>query len=135
MTGSLDFLLDISGLAPVTIKLPNGRVTVSTKMGSVRLGSSLTLQCVYYIDGLHCPLISVSHLTRDRSCLFQLTDKICIIQDHITLMLIGVGESSKDYIFLRGVETVTAIQGLADTTADVWHRRLGHPSSKAMEML
>ena len=30
---------------------------------------------------------------------------------------------------------MTAIQRLANTTADVWHRRLGHPSSKAMEML
>ena len=99
MTGSLDFLLDISGLAPVTIKLPNGRVTVSTKMGSVRLGSSLTLQCVYYVYGLHCHLISVSHLTRDRGCLFQLTDKVCIIQDCITLMLIGVGEQQQEYIF------------------------------------
>ena len=49
-------------------------------------------------------------------------------------MLIGVGEQQQGLYFSRGVEAATAIRGLANTTADVWHRRLSHPSSKAMEM-
>ena len=50
-------------------------------------------------------------------------------------MLIGVSEQQQGLYFFRGVEATTAIRGLANTTANVWHRRLSHPSSKAMEML
>lgn len=103
MTGSLDLLIDVSDMAPVNIKLPDGRFTISSKMGSVQLGSSLVLQSVYFVDGLHCHLVSASRLTRDRCCLFQLTDKICIIPDHITLIMIGVGEQQHGLYFFRGM--------------------------------
>lgn len=135
MTGTLEFLLDIHDMAPVLIKLPDGRFTTANKHGRVLLGSSLSLQDVFYVDGLHCHLISVSQLTRDSGCMFQITDKVCVIQDRITKTLIGAGEQQNGLYFFRGLEAAAAIQHKNSSSIDVWHRRLGHPSSKALEML
>lgn len=83
------------------IKLPDGRLTSATKHGRVHLGSSLSLQDVVFVDGLQCHLISVSQLTRDRGCIFQITDKLCVIQDRITKMLIGASEQQSGLYFLE----------------------------------
>lgn len=60
MTGSISTLENICDMPPVLIKLPNGQHTRSTRQGTVQLGSHLSLQDVYYVDGLQCHLISVS---------------------------------------------------------------------------
>ncbi|KAG7536884.1 Ribonuclease H-like superfamily [Arabidopsis suecica] len=91
MTRTLEFLMDIRDMAPVLIKLTDGRFTTANKQGRVSLGSSLCLQDVFFVDGLKCHLVSVSQLTRERGGVFQLTDKLCIVQDRITKILIGVG--------------------------------------------
>ncbi|KAF8093624.1 hypothetical protein N665_0382s0013 [Sinapis alba] len=79
-------------MAPMLIKVHGGRFTISTKHGSVSIGSSLTLQKVFFVDGLHCHLISVSHLTCDKNCILQISDRLCVVHDRITRMLIGAGE-------------------------------------------
>lgn len=43
MSGTFDYLTDVDDMAPVLIKLPDGRFNTSTKQGKVRLGSSLSL--------------------------------------------------------------------------------------------
>ena len=43
MTGTLEFLRDVCDMPPIMIKLPDGRLTTSTKHGRVYLGSSLDL--------------------------------------------------------------------------------------------
>jgi len=83
--------INIYEMSPVMIKLPDGCFTTSTKHGCVLMGSSLRLREVYFVDGLDCHLIYVSQLTRDNGCLVQMTDQICVIQEHITEMLIGAG--------------------------------------------
>ena len=40
MIGILAFLIDVSDIAPVLIKLPDGRFTTATKAGRVQLGHS-----------------------------------------------------------------------------------------------
>lgn len=60
MTGCYEYLSEVGDMAPVLIKLPDGRFTTSTKHGYVRLGSSLSLHEVFFVYGLHCHLISVS---------------------------------------------------------------------------
>lgn len=109
MTGSLEFLVDVCDMAPVMIKLPDGRFTTSTKHGRVVFGSSMSLRDVLFIDGLWCHLISVSQLTRDRGCVFQITDKVCVIQDRITKTLIGAGEQLNGLYFFRGMEMAAVV--------------------------
>ncbi|KAF8090529.1 hypothetical protein N665_0474s0008 [Sinapis alba] len=98
-------------MAPMLIKLPDGRFTTANKLGKVTLGSSLTLQNVFYVDGLHCHLISVSHLTRDQRCIFQISDRLCVIQDRITRILIGAAEQLNGLYFFRGMEVAAASVG------------------------
>ncbi|KAG7598815.1 GAG-pre-integrase domain [Arabidopsis suecica] len=135
MTGTLDFLRDVCDMPPVLIKLPDGRFTTSTKQGRVHLGSALELQEVFFVDGLHCHLISVSQLTKARRCIFQLTDKVCIVQDRTTLMLIGAGKQLNGLYFFRGVEVAAMMTSKDVSTTELWHCRLGHPSSKALKLL
>ncbi|KAG7539387.1 Reverse transcriptase RNA-dependent DNA polymerase [Arabidopsis suecica] len=135
MTGSLEFLRNVCDMPPILIKLPDGRFTTSTKQGRVHLGSSLDLQDVLFVDGLHCHLISVSQLTRTRQCLFQITDKICVIQDRTTQMLIGAGRELNGLYFFRGVETAAVVTSKVSPSTELWHRRLGHASSKALKLL
>ena len=135
MTGSIDFLTEISVMAPVYIKLPDGRFTVANQQGKVSLGSHLQLSNVFFVDGLQCHLISVSQLTRDRGCLFQISDKLCVVQDRTTQMLIGAGEQLNGLYFFRGMDDPVMVHAMEVQLVDVWHRPLGHPASKTMEML
>lgn len=64
-------------MSPILIKLLDGRFTQTTQQGTVYLGSHLSLQNVFFVDGLKCHLISISQLNHDRACVFQITDKLC----------------------------------------------------------
>ena len=134
MTGTCDFLADIGDMAPVLIKLPDGRFTTSTKQGRVRLGPALSLEQVFFVDGLQCHLISVSQLTQNKGCVAQVTDRLCILQDRISRMLIGVGEQENGLYFFRRMEMAAAMQRSSSLSPDVWHTRLGHPSSKVLKL-
>lgn len=50
-------------------------------------------------------------------------------------MLIGAGEQKNGLYFFRGVEVASAVQNMDSLSISVWHRHLGHQSSKALEML
>lgn len=100
MTGCIDFLSEVSDMAPVMIKLPDGRYTISHKHGKVKLGSALILHDVFFVHELQCHLISVSQLTKDSGCIFQITDKLCVVQDRSTKTLIGGGEQRNGLYYL-----------------------------------
>lgn len=53
MTGSFEFLLDVCDMAPVLIKLPDGRFTTSTKQGRVKLsiGSEVSINPMIFAWG------------------------------------------------------------------------------------
>ncbi|KAG7599411.1 Reverse transcriptase RNA-dependent DNA polymerase [Arabidopsis suecica] len=135
MTGSLDFLNEVCDMSPVLIKLPDGRFTTSTRQGTVQLGSSLKLSAVYLVDELKCHLISVSQLTRDSGCVFQITDRLCVVQERISRTVIGAGEQRNGLYFFRGVAVASAVQRMALQPLELWHKRLGHPSSTILNLL
>lgn len=99
MTHSIDFLIDICEMALVFIKLPDGRLTTTTKQEKVYLRSQLQLLNVFFVDGLQCHLIFLSQFTRDRHCIIQISDLICIVQDRITLMPNGAGKQLNGLYF------------------------------------
>ncbi|KAL1192575.1 hypothetical protein V5N11_020678 [Cardamine amara subsp. amara] len=53
MTGSLNYLSEVRDMPPILIKLPDGRFTRSSQQGTVCLGSHLSLQDVFFVDGPH----------------------------------------------------------------------------------
>ncbi|CAL9221071.1 unnamed protein product [Arabidopsis halleri] len=127
--------LNVCDMPPVLIKLPDGRFTTSTRQGTVQLGSSLRLSAVYLVDELKCHLISVSQLTRDSGCVFQITDRLCVVQERISRTVIGAGEQRNGLHFFRGVAVASAVQRMALQPLELWHKRLGHPSSKVLNLL
>lgn len=137
MTGSREYLMDIKFMSPVRIKLPDGRFTVAVQKGLVPMGTQITLREVFLVEGLSCHLISVSQLTRDSTCIFQISDKFCTIQDRTTRTLIGAGEQIHGLYFFRSLSVAAAlVTGCTDQfSRDVWHRRLGHPSLKVVDKL
>lgn len=132
MTSSMMSFAMVCDMPPVPIKLPDGRLTTSTKQGVVDLGSDLSLQNVFFVDGLQCHLISVSQLNHDRACVFHITDKLCIIQDCITRTLIGVGEEHNGLYFFRSMDVTTAMHVSTKSSLDIWHQRLGYSATKAI---
>ena len=92
MTGSVASLTDLRDTVSLPVKLPDGRITLATRQGTVVLSSLFMIQNVLFVDGLQCHLISVSQLARQKACIFQVTDKLGLIQDRITRTLIGVAE-------------------------------------------
>lgn len=51
MTGRSDILEEVRNIIPVWVKLPNGRDSLASKQGSIRLSQRLTLHNVYLVDG------------------------------------------------------------------------------------
>ena len=92
MTCSLEFLSNVREISVVPVKLPDGRFSYASKQGTLVVSSVLSLQNVLLVDGLHCHLISVSQLNQEQQSVFQITDKLCLIQDRITRTLIGVAD-------------------------------------------
>ena len=52
----------------------------------------LKLTNVLYVPKLNYNLISVSQMMDELKCVIQFTDKLCVVQDHISRTLIGAGE-------------------------------------------
>ncbi|CAA7022560.1 unnamed protein product [Microthlaspi erraticum] len=129
MTGCLDLLEDIRDITPISVILPAGADTVTLKQGTVRLTSKLSLQNVYYVDGFHTNLISFGQLVTDNYLVGQVTDKLMILQDRTTRMLIGAGEREGEGLYrFRNMDNVTSLQTSVQDNLVLWHHRLGHPS-------
>lgn len=50
-------------------------------------------------------------------------------------MLTGVAEQLDGLYFLRGMEFAGVMQQAKQVSLDVWHHRLGHPSSRILDLL
>lgn len=136
MTGRLDLLKNIRPVAPVPVTLPAGANVLSNQQGTIQLTSHIHLKNVYYVDGFHTNLISFGQLLTDQSLVGQVTDRLVILQDRTTRTLIGAGERESEGLYhFRGIETVTAFQTTTTDEGVLWHRRLGHPSSRVVDLL
>ncbi|KAG7588955.1 Zinc finger CCHC-type superfamily [Arabidopsis suecica] len=130
MTGNLDYLSNVMNTNPCMIGLPDGDHVVSTTQGDICLGGDLWLQGVLYSKDLTCSLISVAKLLKVVKGFITLTDELCVIQDRAMKTLIGVGEECGDVYVLRGVIGAKIHKTVSSSGSwDLWHRRLGHPSS------
>lgn len=66
--------------------------TFATREGITMLSDTLKLSNVLYVPSLKCNLIQVSQLIDELSCKVQFTDKFCVIQYHMSRMVIGASE-------------------------------------------
>ncbi|KAJ1375273.1 Zinc finger, CCHC-type, partial [Sesbania bispinosa] len=56
-------------------------------------------------------------------------------QDHTSKMLIGAGERKDGLYLYHGVQHATAYQTHTENHLDLWHKRMGHPSFKAVQLI
>ena len=138
MTGRLDCLSHVEDMMECPVGLPNGEQTAATKEGKVELNDELKLANVLYVPSLQCNLVSISQLIDEIDCIVYFTKKFCAIQDRSTRTVIGVGERREGLYYLQGRTTgisVATIQAGKETVFKLWHKRLGHPSFKVLELV
>ncbi|KAL6343177.1 hypothetical protein AAG906_020975 [Vitis piasezkii] len=119
MTGTYECLNDLRDIMSCPVGLPNGVETKALKKGTVTLGEKLKLR----------------HLLDDSDLVVQFTNKICAIQDRNSRMLIGAGEQHKGLYFLKGVDPIHAYKTTSIASYELWHRRMGHPSSRVVDLI
>ncbi|KAK8999116.1 hypothetical protein V6N11_070293 [Hibiscus sabdariffa] len=130
LSGCLECLSDVRDVTRCPVGLPNGNQITATKEGTMVFDNKLTLNHVLYVPSLMCNLISLSQLLDETNCVAQFTDKFCVIQDRTSRMLIGAGEQQGGLYYFRTMATTTAMKMSGQSTFDMWHKRLGHLSSK-----
>lgn len=136
MTGRRDLMVDIRDIAPVSVLLPAGADVLATKQGTVPITAQLSLKNVYLIDGFHTNLISLGQLVTDNFLVGQVTDRLMILQDRTTRTLIGSGEREGEGLYrFRGIRNMSSMQVNVRDDSVLWHRRLGHPSSRITGMI
>lgn len=88
------------------------------------------------MDGFHTNLISFGQLVTDNYLVGKVTDKLIILQDRASRMLIGEGEREGEGLYrFRGLEIVTSLQTGIRNELVLWHKRLGHPSLQVTESI
>jgi transposase InsO family protein len=135
VTGNFSCMINVKNIRNTPVGLPDGKDVAAIKEGSVILDSGLRLNNVLFVPQLNCNLISVTQLIDDSDCIVQITNALCVIQARTTRMLIGVGERIDGLYFFRGVPKVHALMLEGDSTMDLWHKRLGHPSENVLRFI
>jgi hypothetical protein len=136
MTGDKRLFQNLSNIFPSPVVLPDGTHTNAVQEGTIVLGENMTINRVLYVPRLTCNLISFSQLIKDLNCVVTLTDKLCVIQDRTSRMVIGVGEERDGVYWFRSVVPNTHLCHAAEVDSyQVWHRRLGHPSPQIIGLL
>lgn len=135
MTWKLDLLSNILDIFPCSIGLPDGDRAIAIKQGDICLGGDLWLRGVLYSPELKCSLISVAKLLKTTKGSITFTEDLCFLQDRTTKTLIGAGEECGGVYVFRGVMGAQAQAAASMGVRDLWHRRLGHPSSRILSYL
>ncbi|KAJ4812357.1 Retroelement pol polyprotein-like [Rhynchospora pubera] len=130
MTGDYECLQGVYDILPSSVGLPNGTQTMAKHEGQVVLQGKLTLRKVLYVPTLNCNLISLSKLISDNDCFVIFTNELCVIQDRNLRIPIGVGELRDGVYYYHPLAPNQVFHTRKETTYELWHQRMGHPSSK-----
>ncbi|KAK9715248.1 hypothetical protein RND81_06G152600 [Saponaria officinalis] len=136
MTGRFDVLYNVRDIDPCVVSHPNGKFVKASKEGCVNLGSHFNLQRVLFVPDFNCNLISVYQLSVDLDCEVNFTNKTCVIQDCASKRTIGTCEQKGRLYLLEGGTSHSVLAAKkSEGDAEVWHRRLGHPSRRVVKFL
>jgi transposase InsO family protein len=135
MTGNVSLFESLYDISPSPVGLPNGNQTTAIKEGRIVLSDGLILTDVLYVPDLNVNLISVSQLLATLNYFLTVTDKLCIIQDRNSRTLIGAGEQCDGVYWFKSTKRIQANQTTVVGQHELWHRRLGHPSRKVVNLL
>ncbi|KAK3000390.1 hypothetical protein RJ639_022345 [Escallonia herrerae] len=132
MTGNLNFISSIWDISPSPIGLSDGLQTNAIKASSVSLADGITLRHVLYVPNLAVNLISVSCLATDANCFVAFSHDICVLQDRTSKSLIGLSKMHRGVFVFQPLSTTTVAAVFESESYELWHRRMGHPSSQPL---
>ncbi|KAK3009525.1 hypothetical protein RJ639_014941 [Escallonia herrerae] len=132
MMGKLNFFSSICDIPPSPVSLPDGLQTNAIKAGSVSLGDGITLRHMLYVPNLAVNLISVSCLATDANCFVAFSNDICVLQDRTSKSSIGLGKMHRGVFVFQPLSTATVASVSESESYELWHRRMGHPSSQPL---
>ncbi|KAK2989169.1 hypothetical protein RJ640_014132 [Escallonia rubra] len=132
MTGNLNFFSSIWDISPFPVGLSDGLQTNAIKAGSVSLADDITLRHVLYVPNLAVNLIYVSCLATDANCFVSFSQDICVLQDRTSKSLIGLGKMHRGVFMFQPLSTATVVAVYESESYELWHRRMGHPSSQPL---
>ena len=124
------------------VYLPNGERALVTHVGTVHLTKKLILTNVLCVPSFTFNLISVSHLNKSLTCCLIFLGSFCFIQDLALWSTIGLGrEQNGLYLLDNKFKMLSLVPAPASlyqsicTQPNLWHFRLGHPSSGKLDLL
>lgn len=148
----LAMFTSLSPVTSVSVSLPNGIQVPITHTGTIHITSALILHNVLLVPDFHFNLISVSCLTKTLNCAAHFFPIGCLLQDLTRGLMIGKGSLYNNLYILdkasppsvslaSSVSTSSSVASPALPTAfcgslldeeQLWHHRLGHPSSNVL---
>lgn len=124
------------------VMVADGNYLPITHIGSVPLqtasGSSgiLSLKDVLVCPNIAKSLLSVSKMTVDYPCEFTFDCDGVYVKDKFTKQVLTQGSRHKDlYVLENTTFTAFYTSRQVAASAEVWHRRLGHPSAEILQKL
>lgn len=126
---------DYQGTDKVIVGNGKGLKILQSSSSLVQTSNSrFQLHNILHVLDISTNLLSVNQFARDNDCVFVFSTAGFTIQDRMSGRILFQGLSSNElYPFHGSISPShpTALLG-ATTSANVWHQRLGHPSSAAL---
>jgi hypothetical protein len=148
MVCSISFFTTITSTISTTVQSPNGAVTSVTHIGTIKLSKNLILNGVLCVPSFTFNSISARKLIKHLCCCLIFLSNYCFIQNLSPLKTIGVGKERNGLYFLMLQSSVSSLDSAdsssralstsvkaSSSPADIWHYRLGHPSSSRINLL
>ena len=120
------------------VALPSGDKAGITMTGSIRFNDSVRLDNILCVPSFNVDLLSVAKCTDALHCSVTFFPSWCILQDLDTRTMIGVGKRRGDLYYLVALASIPPSHHFAcnlTISSNLWHRRLGHPSSARLQHL
>ncbi|XP_074299292.1 uncharacterized protein LOC141630360 [Silene latifolia] len=126
MTGCYDLLENLQEIEPCMITLPNGKHARATKKGSAKLFDDLILTNMLFVPDFHRNLVSVFQLMLELNCTVNFTNDNSVLQDRVSMKIIGKGEQRGRLYSLRGAVKPRVMACRKEgNDGNLWHLR--HP--------
>lgn len=99
VNNDISIMKNVKTIHNCPIGLPDGKMMNTNQLDLVTLDGSLVIENVLFVSHLNCNLIYGTQLSGELRSNIQFTNKICVIQDQSTRMVIDVGEKRDGLYF------------------------------------
>jgi len=111
---------------------------ISTR--NLLLSPIICLKNVFGVPSCKVDLMSVSQVTRELNCSVTFFPQLCILQDLMTGMTIGLGEQQDGIYYLVSMNKTHKVYTIkaastSNTSSILLHKRLGHLSSSRLDFM